>query len=94
MIDRSTLRREASGITREVFALFDPHFRAYSLDEASLHLTPYLTTHPGEGPAQVAEQIRSMIKERTQLTCSIGKCERHISMNDASLSCAGGNDQR
>lgn len=64
--------REASTITREVFALFDPRFKAYSLDEASLYLTPYLSKHPEETPEQVAEQLRSLVKERTQLTCSIG----------------------
>jgi nucleotidyltransferase/DNA polymerase involved in DNA repair len=55
-----------------VFALFDPHFRAYSLDEASLHLSPYLAKHPNESPEQVAERMRAMVNERTQLTCSIG----------------------
>src|SRR5690242_2014432 len=60
-------------ITREVYALFDPYFKAYSLDEASLHLTPYLAKHPDESPEQVAEKVRALVKERTQLTCSIGK---------------------
>ncbi len=52
--------------------MFDPHFRAYSLDEASLHLSPYLAKHPGESAEQVAERVRALVNQRTQLTCSIG----------------------
>lgn len=64
--------REASKLTQEVFAMFDPHFRAYSLDEASLHLSPYLAKHPDESAEQVAERVRALVNQRTQLTCSIG----------------------
>ncbi len=64
--------KAASEQTRKIFTQFDPQFRSFSLDEASLHLTPYLREHPHKQPDQVAEDIRNQVFQTTQLTCSIG----------------------
>ncbi|KAL6059682.1 DNA polymerase IV, variant 2 [Balamuthia mandrillaris] len=64
--------RTASSQTREVFATFDRDYRAYSLDEASLDVTDYLKTHPDVTAAEVAARLRSLVFQKTQLTCSVG----------------------
>eukprot|EP01087_Luapelamoeba_hula_P005286 TRINITY_DN15361_c0_g1_i1.p1 TRINITY_DN15361_c0_g1~~TRINITY_DN15361_c0_g1_i1.p1 ORF type:complete len:249 (-),score=31.02 TRINITY_DN15361_c0_g1_i1:63-809(-) len=64
--------KEASHLTRQVFAQYDPHYRSYSLDEASLHLTPYLRSHPDTTAEEVAKKIRESVFRETKVTCSVG----------------------
>jgi len=55
--------KEASRLTREVYAKFDPDYEPLSLDEASICVTDYLATHPGLDPIAVAKQIQAQIFE-------------------------------
>lgn len=65
---------QASFEGREVFREYDANFGAYSLDEAYLDLTDYLTEHGGPDSAdEVVQELRQRVKERTRgLTCSAG----------------------
>ncbi len=62
--------RDASKIAFDVLQSFTPIVEPLSIDEAFLDVTG---SQRRFGPAeQIAKDIRSMIRERTQLTCSIG----------------------
>ena len=62
--------RDVSEQIREIFRHFTPHVEPLSLDEAYLDVTEDLR---GVGSAtRIAELIRTMIRERTQLTASAG----------------------
>jgi len=52
--------------------MFDPNYRSLSLDEASLHVTPYLEQHKDTNALELAKLIRKLVFKETQLTCSIG----------------------
>lgn len=64
---------------RNIFFTYDPQYIAYSLDEASLEITPFLIDHPLMTPASVAKEIRNKILDDTQLTASVGiACTRKM----------------
>lgn len=70
--------RAASKLCREVFAEFDPKFRAFSLDEARLDITTYISKN-GCTADECARQIQKRVTEHTSgLTCSVG-CARGVS---------------
>ncbi|CAH0056761.1 unnamed protein product [Clonostachys solani] len=56
---------------REVLVDYDPRFESASVDEAYLNITEYCQEHSME-PAQVVEQMRREVHERTQVTVSAG----------------------
>ncbi|KAL1837862.1 hypothetical protein VTJ49DRAFT_3310 [Mycothermus thermophilus] len=56
---------------REILADYDPRFESASIDEAYLNITDYCARH-NMGPAEVVEQMRSQIHERTHVTVSAG----------------------
>ncbi len=67
--------QKASDQTREIFALYDPLFKAMSLDEAYLDLTDFWREHSNDeryagGIEDVVKEIRFKVHEKTQLTCS------------------------
>jgi DNA polymerase kappa len=64
--------KEASKKTRQVFGEYDPQFESWSLDEAALSLTDYLTAHRHLTVEDVVKEIQRKIYDATQLTCSIG----------------------
>lgn len=60
---------------RSIFRLYDPEFESMGLDEAHLHVTPYLNSrglNTDEGRQELAKEIRGKIFEMTQLTASAG----------------------
>ncbi|KIY92783.1 DNA polymerase kappa subunit [Monoraphidium neglectum] len=62
----------ASEETRRVFRVYDPDFRAGSLDEAYLDVTDYCSRHGVTGE-QVAAELRARVRDETRgLTCSVG----------------------
>ncbi|KAJ4163690.1 hypothetical protein LMH87_005401 [Akanthomyces muscarius] len=56
---------------REVLADYDPRFESASIDEAYLNITEYCVTHD-MGPAEVVEQMRKEVHEKTNITVSAG----------------------
>lgn len=60
--------------TRDIFREYDPHFHAYSLDEAYLDLTDFLTSKGENGPSaeEAVQEMREKVKSSTGLTCSAG----------------------
>ncbi|KAB5566973.1 hypothetical protein GE09DRAFT_1108839 [Coniochaeta sp. 2T2.1] len=56
---------------REVLAEYDPRFESASIDEAYLNITEYCV-EKGQGPAEVVEQMRREIHEKTRITVSAG----------------------
>ncbi|KAJ3483054.1 hypothetical protein NLG97_g7402 [Lecanicillium saksenae] len=56
---------------REVLADYDPRFESASIDEAYLNITEYCVTHD-MGPAEVVEQLRKEVHEKTNITVSAG----------------------
>ncbi|KAM3439157.1 hypothetical protein NHJ13734_003827 [Beauveria thailandica] len=56
---------------REVLADYDARFESASIDEAYLNITEYCVAH-GMGPAQVVEQLRKEVHEKTNITVSAG----------------------
>jgi DNA polymerase kappa len=65
--------RQASEITRKVFAEYDPHFQSASLDEAALDVTDVCAAQGGVSGAEIAAQIREKVELATGgLTCSCG----------------------
>ncbi|VUC30019.1 unnamed protein product [Clonostachys rosea] len=56
---------------REVLVDYDPRFESASCDEAYLNITEYCQEHNME-PAQVVEQMRREVHEKTQVTVSAG----------------------
>jgi DNA polymerase kappa len=56
---------------REVLAGYDPRFESASIDEAYLNITEYCR-EKGMGPAEVVEQMRREIHEKTRITVSAG----------------------
>ncbi|KAK4097102.1 DNA/RNA polymerase [Parathielavia hyrcaniae] len=56
---------------REVLADYDPRFESASIDEAYLNITEYCAEHDMD-PADVVEQMRAEIHEKTQVTVSAG----------------------
>jgi DNA polymerase kappa len=56
---------------REVLAQYDPRFESASIDEAYLNITEYCSEH-NAGPAEVVEQMRAEIYEKTKITVSAG----------------------
>ncbi len=56
---------------REVLAEYDPRFESASIDEAYLNITEYCNEH-GMGPAEVVEQLRREVHEKTKITVSAG----------------------
>lgn len=62
---------KCSELSREVFREYDPHFVARSMDEAYLNITR-VCQERSLSSAEVADEIRSKVKERTKLTCSAG----------------------
>ncbi|KAK4124238.1 DNA/RNA polymerase [Parathielavia appendiculata] len=57
---------------REVLADYDPRFESASIDEAYLNITEYCAEHDDMDPAEVVEQMRREIHEKTQITVSAG----------------------
>jgi DNA polymerase kappa len=70
---------EASECARSVIRTFDPNFSSFSLDEASLDLTDYMSDSV-ESVECVVKCMRAQIKEATGgLTCSAGiACNRFL----------------
>eukprot|EP00434_Breviolum_minutum_P027457 symbB.v1.2.024275.t1/scaffold2284.1/size83445/3 len=60
--------------TWDIFREYDPHFHAYSLDEAYLDLTDFLTSKGENGPSaeEAVQEMREKVKSSTGLTCSAG----------------------
>ncbi|KAJ6788853.1 hypothetical protein PWT90_09285 [Aphanocladium album] len=56
---------------REVLADYDPRFESASIDEAYLNITEYCVAHD-MGPAEVVEQLRKEVHEKTNITVSAG----------------------
>ncbi|OAR00973.1 hypothetical protein LLEC1_02068 [Akanthomyces lecanii] len=56
---------------REVLADYDPRFESASIDEAYLNITEYCATHD-MGPAEVVDQLRKEVHEKTNITVSAG----------------------
>lgn len=56
---------------REILAEYDPRFESASIDEAYLNITEYCR-EKGMGPAEVVEQMRREIHEKTLITVSAG----------------------
>lgn len=56
---------------REILAQYDPRFESASIDEAYLNITEYCAEHD-MGPAEVVEQMRAEIHEKTKITVSAG----------------------
>ncbi|KAM3494466.1 hypothetical protein MY3957_002189 [Beauveria namnaoensis] len=56
---------------REVLADYDARFESASIDEAYLNITEYCVAH-GMGPAEVVEQLRKEVHEKTYITVSAG----------------------
>ncbi|KAB5584745.1 DNA polymerase kappa [Coniochaeta sp. 2T2.1] len=56
---------------REVLAGYDPRFESASIDEAYLNITEYCV-EKGQAPADVVEQMRREIHEKTRITVSAG----------------------
>eukprot|EP00898_Chlorokybus_atmophyticus_P001489 jgi/Chlat1/2340/Chrsp17S00177 len=61
----------ASADIREVFMEYDPQFVAVSLDEAYLDITEHCKQTSRSG-AEVAEELRQKVRDKTALTCSAG----------------------
>jgi len=61
---------------------YDPEFESMGLDEANLDVTEYCLNHgitTEDGKQGLAQEIRSKIKDATQLTCSAGiACNRML----------------
>lgn len=55
--------KEASKKTRQVFGEYDPQFESWSLDEAALSLTDYLTAHRHLTVEDVVKEIQRKIYE-------------------------------
>ncbi len=67
--------REAAHVVRAVLAKFDPNYISYSLDEASLDITPCITDANGvhyERAEGIARDLRRGVFEASGLTCSAG----------------------
>jgi DNA polymerase kappa len=60
-----------AGEVREVLAEYDPRFESASIDEAYLNITEYCRDK-GMAPADVVEQMRREIHEKTKITVSAG----------------------
>lgn len=60
--------------TREIFREYDPNFQAFSLDEAYLDLTDFLTSkgEHGSSAEEAVQEMREKVKRSTGLTCSAG----------------------
>ncbi|TQV96934.1 DNA-directed polymerase kappa [Cordyceps javanica] len=56
---------------REVLADYDARFESASIDEAYLNITEYCVTHEMD-PAEVVEQLRKEVHEKTNITVSAG----------------------
>lgn len=56
---------------REVLADYDPRFESASIDEAYLNITEYCVAHD-MGPADVVDQLRKEVHEKTDITVSAG----------------------
>ena len=67
---RMSVYAEVSRQIRDVFAEFTPLIEPLSLDEAFLDVTGSQALF-GDGPA-IAEKIRAAVRERTELTISVG----------------------
>lgn len=66
---------------QEVLSLYDPEFSSAGLDEAYLDITNYVDTVEGSKPcldmaADVVNELRCNIFEKTGLTASAGKISR------------------
>jgi DNA polymerase kappa len=61
-----------AALTRQVFAKYDPDFESWSMDEASLDLTDYLTAHPEITAEMAVDALRREIFDVTGLTASAG----------------------
>ena len=60
-----------AGEVREVLAGYDARFESASIDEAYLNITEYCA-EKGMGPAEVVEQLRREVHEKTKITVSAG----------------------
>ncbi|KAM5342846.1 hypothetical protein ACJ41O_013812 [Fusarium nematophilum] len=56
---------------REVLVNYDPRFESASIDEAYLNITEYCKEHQ-MGPAEVVEQMRREVHQKTDITVSAG----------------------
>ncbi|KLU88671.1 DNA polymerase kappa [Magnaporthiopsis poae ATCC 64411] len=56
---------------REVLAEYDARFESASIDEAYLNITQYCADH-NMGPAEVVQQMRAEVHQRTRITVSAG----------------------
>ncbi|KAF5000095.1 hypothetical protein FGRMN_2029 [Fusarium graminum] len=56
---------------REVLVNYDPRFESASIDEAYLNITEYCQEHQMD-PAEVVEQMRSEVHQKTNITISAG----------------------
>lgn len=72
---------KVSNVIRSIFTTYDPNFIAKSLDEASLHLTPFLTRYSSDVDtadskfellSSIAREMQNRIYQATSCTCSIG----------------------
>lgn len=63
--------KEMSGKVQEVFAIYDPHYRQVSLDEAYLNITKFCEEN-SKDPQEVVQQLREEILNKTKLTASAG----------------------
>lgn len=67
---------DISGKVMETLHSFSPHLEIASIDEAYLDLTGTEKLHGS--PTQIAGKIKSLLKERFSLTCSIGISENKL----------------
>ena len=74
--------REVAAVFQEIVESYDPDFESMGLDEANLDVTEYCMNHQittDEQKENLALEIRTKIKEATQLTCSAGiACNRML----------------
>jgi DNA polymerase IV len=62
--------RKVSKQVFEIFERFSPALQPVSIDEAFLDVTG--STHLFGSPTEIAIEIRRLVKEETELTCSVG----------------------
>ncbi|OHS94367.1 DNA polymerase kappa [Tritrichomonas foetus] len=67
---------EMSQKVKDVFAIYDPNFTSFGLDEATLNVTDYLKK-TGRTPLDIAKEIQAEVTRRTGLTISIGIAPTH-----------------
>ena len=64
-----------SRVFREIVAEYDPHYVTLGLDEVNMDVTDYLRRagiDNEEGKKDLAQTIRTRVKDATKITCSAG----------------------